>query len=41
MFNRSAAFYDTLYDWKDYAAEAARLHELIQRHKRAPGDALL
>ena len=30
MFTRSARFYDAIYAFKDYAAEADRLHELIQ-----------
>ena len=43
MFTKSAAFYDAIYAslGKDYAAEAQRLHELIQQHKRSPGHALL
>lgn len=43
MFTKSAAFYDALYAslGKDYGAEAQRLHELIQQHKRSPGNALL
>lgn len=32
MFEKSAAYYDALYSWKDYEGEAAKLHELIQRH---------
>lgn len=35
MFTRSAAYYDALYAWKDYAAEAARIREI------ATGDDLL
>jgi ubiquinone/menaquinone biosynthesis C-methylase UbiE len=35
MYGRLAALYDTIYSFKDYAAEAARLHELIQ--SRHPG----
>lgn len=41
MFSKSAAFYDALYSFKDYAHEASLLHRLIQRHKRCPGNALL
>ncbi len=41
MFNRSAAFYDAIYSFKDYEEEAARIHTIIQEHKRAPGDTLL
>jgi SAM-dependent methyltransferase len=35
MFSRSAAFYDAVYAWKDYAEESARVHRLIQ--ERRPG----
>jgi SAM-dependent methyltransferase len=30
MFRRSAQFYDAVYSFKDYAAEAGAIHELIQ-----------
>ena len=30
MFSRSAHLYDTIYSFKDYAAEAAKLRELVQ-----------
>ena len=36
-----APFYDVLYLWKDYAAEAARVHQLIQTHRMSSGNALL
>ena len=32
MFEKSAAYYDALYAWKDYAGEVAKLHELIRRY---------
>jgi len=35
MFRRSAAFYDAIYSFKDYAAEAAKVHDLVQRY--SPG----
>jgi SAM-dependent methyltransferase len=35
MYDRLASLYDTIYSFKDYPAEAARLHELIQA--RRPG----
>ncbi len=35
MFTRSAAFYDAVYAWKDYAEESAVVHRLIQ--ERRPG----
>ncbi|MBI3976084.1 MAG: class I SAM-dependent methyltransferase [Armatimonadetes bacterium] len=41
MFRKSAAYYDALYAWKDYKGEARRLHALIWRYKRSPGNALL
>ncbi len=41
MFNRSAALYDAIYSFKNYEEEAARIHALIQEHKRSPGDTLL
>jgi SAM-dependent methyltransferase len=41
MFTRSALIYDALYRWKDYAAEAARLHALVQSVKRSGGRRLL
>ncbi len=39
MFSRSADIYDTVYSFKDYAAEAERIHALIQ--ERTPGAATL
>ena len=41
MYGRSAAVYDALYEGKDYAGEAERLHALIQEIKRHPDDTLL
>jgi ubiquinone/menaquinone biosynthesis C-methylase UbiE len=35
MFTKSARFYDAIYEFKDYRAESARVHELIQ--ERNPG----
>jgi len=35
MFSKSTAFYDALYSFKDYAAEAARLRALIQERTHA------
>jgi SAM-dependent methyltransferase len=32
MFDRSSRFYDAIYHWKDYAAEAQKVHEIIQLH---------
>lgn len=43
MFSETAAYYDSIYAaaGKDYAAEAATLHALIQKHKRSAGSDLL
>lgn len=43
MFSKSEKFYDEIYGTlgKDYAAEAERLHQFIQKHKRAHGNSLL
>ncbi len=41
MFTKSAEFYDAIYSWKDYAAEAAQLGILIEQNKRSPGKMLL
>lgn len=42
-YDRAARLYDSIYEsvGKDYAAEARRIHELVQQHKKSPGDALL
>ena len=39
MFEKSAAYYDALYAWKDYPAEVAKIHALIQRYN--PGASTL
>ena len=41
MYDRSAEIYDAIYSFKNYEKEAAKLHELIQKHKRSPGNNLL
>ena len=41
MFTKSAAFYDAIYSFKNYAAEVAQLHAIIRTHKRALGNRLL
>ncbi len=42
MYTDIATFYDLIYtSRKDYAAEAAQLHALIQTHKRSSGQRLL
>lgn len=43
MYRQWAAYYDAIYAaiGKDYAGEAQRIHDLIQQHKRSPGNALL
>ncbi len=39
MFSRSARWYDAIYEWKDYAAEARRLCAIIEAER--PGAATL
>jgi ubiquinone/menaquinone biosynthesis C-methylase UbiE len=41
MFDESAAYYDAIYAYKDYAAEAAWTAALLQRLQRSPGGELL
>lgn len=43
MYNKSAKIYDAIYasHGKDYAAEAEKLHSMIQQHKKSPGNLLL
>jgi ubiquinone/menaquinone biosynthesis C-methylase UbiE len=41
MFAKSAAFYDAIYSFKDYAAEARRIDELIRQYKKSQGNTLL
>ena len=41
MYDRSAEFYDAIYSFKDYEKEAAKLHQLIQKHKRSTDNDLL
>jgi ubiquinone/menaquinone biosynthesis C-methylase UbiE len=41
MFTKSAAFYDAIYSWKDYEAEAAKVRGLIDAHSRRPAQTLL
>jgi len=41
LYNRSAEFYDAIYSFKDYEKEVAKLHELIQKHKRSTDNDLL
>ena len=41
MYDRSAEIYDAIYSFKNYEKEAAKLHELIQVHKRSAGNDLL
>jgi len=41
MFTRSAELYDIVYSFKDYAAETARLRELVRRHGGAASGRLL
>ena len=41
MFTKSAAFYDAIYSFKDYAAETNLAHTLIQQFKHSEGNSLL
>src|SRR5437667_5145099 len=41
LYDRSAELYDTIYSFKNYEKEAAKLHQLIQKHKRSKGGDLL
>ncbi len=41
MFTKSAAFYDAIYSWKDYAAEAELVRGFVEQYKQSPGSALL
>ena len=41
MYGRSAAYYDSIYTWKNYEKEAKKLQRFIERYKRATGSALL
>jgi SAM-dependent methyltransferase len=41
VYTKSAAFYDAIYSFKDYATESARVVALIEQHKRSRGMRLL
>lgn len=41
MFTASAAIYDFIYSFKDYATEAAQIYDLITARQRSSGRALL
>ena len=41
MFEKSAEFYDLIYQWKDYVSESSKLHAFIQQHKQSDGNRLL
>ena len=43
MFSKSAKYYNAIYAsmGKDHAAEARKIHQLIQEHRRSPGNTLL
>jgi len=40
-YSKLAKIYDALYSFKNYEAEAKRLHEIIAQKKTSPGNALL
>lgn len=41
MYRLSAAHYDAIYAWKDYAAEAAMIRDLVEARRGRPGGRLL
>jgi SAM-dependent methyltransferase len=41
MFEKSERFYDAIYAWKDYMAEAVRLKQFIATHKQSAGHTFL
>lgn len=41
MFTKSAAFYDAIYSFKDYAAESQLVRQFIDKYKRTSGTVLL
>jgi ubiquinone/menaquinone biosynthesis C-methylase UbiE len=41
LYDRLANLYDAIYSFKNYEKETAKLHQLIQEHKRSPGNDLL
>ncbi len=41
MFKKSAEFYDAIYSWKDYAAEAELVRGLIEQYGKSSGKTLL
>ncbi|GAB4519679.1 MAG: class I SAM-dependent methyltransferase [Anaerolineae bacterium] len=41
MFTKSAQYYDALYHWKDYKAEAEKLDALIRQYKQSDGSTML
>ena len=41
MFTKSAEFYDAIYSWKDYAAEAELVRGYIEQYGQSSGKTLL
>ena len=41
MQSESAFIYDKIYAWKDYKGESEIVHQIIQTHKKSPGNDLL
>jgi len=41
LYDRSAELYDAIYSFKNYETETGKLHQIIQQHKRSPGNDLL
>ena len=41
MYGRSAVYYDAIYSRKNYEKESNKLHQFIERYKKATGNTLL
>ncbi|NHJ13948.1 MAG: class I SAM-dependent methyltransferase [Candidatus Thorarchaeota archaeon] len=41
FYGKLAEYYDLIYDFKDYKAEAEKIHEIVQENKTSQGNTLL
>ncbi len=41
MYDRSAAYYDAIYDYKNYEDESEKLRRFVRRYKKSSGNTLL
>ena len=41
MFDKTEAYYDAIYSWKDYKGESERIRAIVAERKRSPGRDLL